>query len=50
MCRMYIEQYSNDPATHGQDAQDALKPIIDVALDLSKLADFTGRDKPTVIT
>jgi hypothetical protein len=28
----------------------ALKDIIQVALDLSKLQEFTGRDKPTVIT
>ncbi len=28
----------------------ALKPIIDLALELSKLPELTGRDKPTVIT
>lgn len=30
--------------------QDLLKPLIDVALELSKLKEFTGRDRPTVIT
>jgi len=48
--RMYIEQYVTDPAKLGMDAQEALKPIIDTALEMSKLAEFTGRDKPTVIT
>lgn len=50
MCRMYIEQYSADTSKHGLDAQDALAPIIKIALDLSKLKEFTGREKPTVIT
>ena len=49
-CRMYIEQYSDDTSKHGLDAQDALGPIIKVALDISKLQEYTGRDKPTVIT
>ncbi len=30
--------------------QDALKDIIAVALELSQLKKFTGRDKPSVIT
>ena len=49
-CRMYIEQYSADTSKHGLDAQDALAPIIKIALELSKLKEFTGREKPTVIT
>ena len=48
--RMYIEQYSDDVSKHKEDAQEALAPIISVALDISKLVEFTGRDKPTVIT
>lgn len=48
--RLYIEQYTSDPARLQEDAQVALKEIIGVALDLSKLQEFTGRDKPTVIT
>ncbi|KAK9840335.1 hypothetical protein WJX74_007855 [Apatococcus lobatus] len=48
--RMYIEQYSADTSKHGLDAQEALAPIIKIALDLSKLKEFTGREKPTVIT
>lgn len=48
--RLYIEQYSADPSKHDMDAQVALAPIIKVALDISKLQEFTGREKPTVIT
>lgn len=48
--RMYIEQFEPDVAKHEMDAQVALKPLIDLALATSKLKDFTGREKPTVIT
>ncbi|BBN69804.1 phosphoglucomutase [Prunus dulcis] len=48
--RIYIEQYEPDASKHDADAQTALKPLIDLALFVSKLKDFTGREKPTVIT
>jgi phosphoglucomutase len=48
--RMYIEQYSKDPSSYGKQASEALKPIINAALKLSKLKEFTGRQEPTVIT
>ena len=48
--RMYIEQYEADVTKQTQDAQDALAPLIKVALDVSKLREFTGRESPTVIT
>ncbi|XP_039000187.1 phosphoglucomutase, chloroplastic-like [Hibiscus syriacus] len=48
--RVYIEQYEPDASKHDMDAQVALKPLIDLALSVSKLKDFTGREKPTVIT
>ncbi|XP_052188584.1 phosphoglucomutase, chloroplastic [Diospyros lotus] len=48
--RIYIEQFEPDVSKHEMDAQTALKPLIDLALSLSKLKDFTGREKPTVIT
>jgi len=48
--RLYIEQYTDDKTKMLLDAQEALKPIIDTALEVSKLQEFTGRDKPTVIT
>lgn len=48
--RLYVEQYEPDVSKQGVDAQEALKPLIDVALQFSKLKEFTGREKPTVIT
>ncbi|KAF9614857.1 hypothetical protein IFM89_020954 [Coptis chinensis] len=48
--RIYIEQFEPDVTKHDVDAQDALKPLIDLALLVSKLKEFTGREKPTVIT
>mmetsp|Transcript_8438 Transcript_8438/g.20281 ORF Transcript_8438/g.20281 Transcript_8438/m.20281 type:complete len:562 (+) Transcript_8438:198-1883(+) len=48
--RMYIEQFEADTSKHDMDAQEALGDIIKVALEFSKLQEFTGRDKPTVIT
>ncbi|XP_065870663.1 phosphoglucomutase, chloroplastic [Euphorbia lathyris] len=48
--RLYIEQFEPDASKHDMDAQMALKPLIDLALSVSKLKDFTGREKPTVIT
>lgn len=48
--RVYIEQFEPDVSKHDLDAQIALKPLIDLALSVSKLEEFTGREKPTVIT
>ncbi|KAL9229296.1 hypothetical protein vseg_004780 [Gypsophila vaccaria] len=48
--RVYIEQYENDSSKIGRESQDALKPLVDVALKLSKMQEFTGRSEPTVIT
>lgn len=48
--RMYIDSYENDPATFVKDAQLVLKPLINIALELSELRQCTGRDAPTVIT
>jgi phosphoglucomutase len=48
--RLYIEQYTDDAARLKDDAQEALGAIIATALELSKLPELTGRDKPTVIT
>ncbi|CAA7410994.1 unnamed protein product [Spirodela intermedia] len=48
--RIYVEQFEPDASKHDEDAQEALKPLIDLALSLSKLKDFTGREQPTVIT
>lgn len=39
-----------DPTKYDLDPQEALKSIIKVGLDFCKLKDYTGVDKPTVIT
>ncbi|XP_044490957.1 phosphoglucomutase, cytoplasmic isoform X3 [Mangifera indica] len=48
--RVYIEQYEEDPSKTGRDSQEALAPLVEVALKLSKMQEFTGRSAPTVIT
>ncbi|CAF3356458.1 unnamed protein product [Rotaria socialis] len=48
--RLYVDSYENDPVTYTKDAQEMLKPLISLALEIAQLKDFTGRDKPTVIT
>lgn len=48
--RLYIEQYEKDPSKTGRDSQQALAPLVEVALKLSKMQEFTGRSTPTVIT
>ncbi|KMZ74697.1 Phosphoglucosamine mutase [Zostera marina] len=48
--RVYIEQYENDPLKTGRDSQEALAPLVEVALKLSNMQGFTGRSEPTVIT
>ncbi|CAN1796487.1 Phosphoglucomutase, cytoplasmic [Linum perenne] len=48
--RLYIEQYEKDPSKIGRDSQDALSPLVEVALKLSKMQEYTGRNAPTVIT
>ncbi|KAJ2306224.1 hypothetical protein IWW55_001551 [Coemansia sp. RSA 2706] len=46
--RIYIERY--DDKQCDLDAQVALKPLVDIALKVSKLEEYTGRKEPTVIT
>ncbi|MEO1620270.1 MAG: alpha-D-glucose phosphate-specific phosphoglucomutase [Cyanobacteria bacterium J06632_3] len=48
--RLYLESYEPDAAKHNVDPQEALKPLIEIANNVSKLKALTGRDKPTVIT
>ena len=48
--RVYIEQFEPHVSKHDVEAQIALKPLIDLAISVSKLKDFTGREQPTVIT
>ncbi|XP_020582830.1 phosphoglucomutase, chloroplastic isoform X2 [Phalaenopsis equestris] len=48
--RLYVEQFEPEVSNQDINAQNALKPLIDLALSMSKLREFAGRDKPTVIT
>ncbi len=48
--RVYLEAYEADVSRHHLDAQEALKDLIAVALQLSELKARTGREQPTVIT
>ncbi|KAL7420585.1 Phosphoglucomutase-2 [Cryptotrichosporon argae] len=48
--RLYVEKYSRNEQEYADDAQVGLKPLIEVALAVSKLKEYTGRDKPDVIT
>lgn len=48
--RIYLEAYEPDVSQHYLDAQDALFPLIDIAMELSDLKGLTGREMPTVIT
>ncbi|XP_052777352.1 phosphoglucomutase-1-like [Mya arenaria] len=48
--RMYIEGYESDPVKFSLDPQVVLKPLIDIALQISQLRELTGRQEPTVIT
>ncbi|KAI8325762.1 Phosphoglucomutase, first 3 domain-containing protein [Martensiomyces pterosporus] len=46
--RIYIERF--DQKEFDLDAQVALKPLVQAALEISKLEQYTGRKEPTVIT
>lgn len=48
--RLYVDCYENNAAVLREDAQKVLKPLIEIALKISQMKEFTGRDAPTVIT
>ena len=48
--RMYVDSYEQDKENYFKAAGEMLRPCILVALQISKLKEFTGRDEPTVIT
>jgi len=48
--RVYLERYEPDPARHDQDAQQALAGLIAAAGELACIREFTGRERPDVIT
>jgi len=48
--RLYLEKYVAPGGDLGMHAFDVVKPLAAVALELSGLTGYTGRDAPTVIT
>lgn len=48
--RVYVEKYTKEASQYGQETAEGLKGLIEVALNISRLVEFLGREKPTVIT
>jgi len=48
--RMYLEKYVDATGDLSLHAFDVVKPIADIALEVSQLTAFTGRAEPTLIT
>jgi len=48
--RVYLERYSPGPDGLDHDPQEALAPVIRAAHSLARIAEFTGRTTPDVIT
>jgi len=48
--RLYLEKYEPPEGNLSQHQFDVVKPLADIALELSQLQTFTGRETPTVIT
>mmetsp|Transcript_18603 Transcript_18603/g.54511 ORF Transcript_18603/g.54511 Transcript_18603/m.54511 type:complete len:645 (-) Transcript_18603:3269-5203(-) len=48
--RLYLEKYEAPDGDLAQHPFDVIKPLAKIALDESKLAEFTGRTEPNVIT
>eukprot|EP00747_Dinoflagellata_sp_TGD_P123752 gnl/TRDRNA2_/TRDRNA2_173869_c2_seq6.p1 gnl/TRDRNA2_/TRDRNA2_173869_c2~~gnl/TRDRNA2_/TRDRNA2_173869_c2_seq6.p1 ORF type:complete len:1042 (-),score=304.23 gnl/TRDRNA2_/TRDRNA2_173869_c2_seq6:103-3228(-) len=48
--RLYLEKYAAPTEDLAKHAFDVVKPLAEIALQLSNLKDYTGRDAPTVIT
>ncbi|GAB4465389.1 MAG: alpha-D-glucose phosphate-specific phosphoglucomutase [Elainellaceae cyanobacterium] len=48
--RLYLESYEPNIAKHNLDPQVALGDLIAIAEEIAQIKEYTGRDKPTVIT
>jgi len=48
--RLYLEKYTDPSGDLGRDAFEVVKPLASIAMELSSLQTYTGRDTPTVIT
>merc|ERR1712087_339674 len=48
--RMYLEKYMAADGDLGMHQFEVVKPLANIALEVSKLKEYTGRDEPSVIT
>ncbi len=48
--RVYVERYIQDVAQHDLDTQEALVELIAIASVLAEIPEYTGREKPDVVT
>ena len=48
--RMYLERYAAGPEGLDRDPQEALAPVIRAAHGIARIAEFTGRREPDVVT
>merc|ERR1719414_2655464 len=48
--RLYLEKYEPATGNLGQHQFEVVKPLAAIALEVSKLQTYTGRDAPSVIT
>merc|ERR1719414_608107 len=48
--RLYLEKYEDPKGDLGKHQFEVVKPLAAIALEISKLAEYTGRNEPTVIT
>merc|ERR1711939_1267804 len=48
--RLYLEKYESASGDLGKHQFDVVKPLALIALEVSKLEEYTGRKEPTVIT
>ncbi|KNC49567.1 phosphoglucomutase/phosphomannomutase alpha/beta/alpha domain I [Thecamonas trahens ATCC 50062] len=48
--RVYIEQYEPDASEASTPASEKLAPLVNLALSMSRMEEYTGRTEPTVIT
>lgn len=48
--RLYLDSYESDREVITKESAQVLKPLIQVALEMSQLPKYTGRNEPTVIT
>jgi phosphoglucomutase len=48
--RVYLERFEPDAKRHGLDPQEALAPVVKAADEIAGIGEWTGRDKPDLMT